>query len=248
VHRSRPNFKIRAGNIQAAKNSVGKRVPNSCADQPMDRLFRLGVELLADRELLALVLRTGSQEASALELSDFLLSDCGGFEALAAASHSELLRFPGIGPAKSASLVASVEIGRRLATRPLKRGDRINTARDVYHHFRQRIRCRRQEYFMVLLLDGRNRVISESQISQGTLTASLVHPREVFRPAVRSAAAAIVLVHNHPSGDAAPSAEDLSVTRRLVEAGDVVGIRIVDHVVVAERGFYSFQEHGQMAQ
>lgn len=248
MHRSRSNPQIRAGNIRAAKSSAGKRVQNSCADQPRERLFRLGPELLADRELIALVLRTGGREASALELSDSLLSDCGGFEALAAASHSELRSFSGIGPAKSASLVASVEIGRRLATRPLKRGDRINTARDVYHHFRQRIRCMQQEYFMVLLLNGRNRVISESQISQGTLTASLVHPREVFRPAVRSAAAAIVLVHNHPSGDAAPSAEDLSVTRRLVEAGEVVGIRVVDHVVVAEHGFYSFQENGQMVQ
>ena len=248
MHRSRLNSQKRAGNIHGAKSAAGKRVPDSSADLPRERLFRLGPELLADRELIALVLRTGGQEASALELSDSFLSDCGGFEALAVASHCELRSLSGIGPAKSASLVASVEIGRRLATRPLKRGDRINTAGDVYHHFRQRIRCMRQEYFMVLLLDGRNRVISESQISQGTLTASLVHPREVFRPAVRSAAAAIVLVHNHPSGDAAPSAEDLSVTRRLVEAGDVVGIRVVDHVVVAEHGFYSFQENGQMVQ
>ena len=100
---------------------------------------------------------------------------------------------------------------------------------------------------MVILLDGRNRVMGESQISQGTLTASLVHPREVFRSAIRSAAAALVLVHNHPSGDPEPSAEDLSVTHRLVEAGEIVGIRIVDHVVVADRGFYSFQEHGQLS-
>jgi DNA repair protein RadC len=106
----------------------------------------------------------------------------------------------------------------------------------------------RKEHFMVLLLDSRNRVMSESQISQGTLTASLVHPREVFRPAVSAAAAAVVLVHNHPSGDPAPSAEDLRVTRRLVEAGEIVGIRVVDHVVVAEHGFYSFQENGQLTE
>ncbi len=99
---------------------------------------------------------------------------------------------------------------------------------------------------MVLLLDGRHRVMSESQISQGTLTASLVHPREVFRPAVQAAAAAIVLVHNHPSGDPTPSPEDLEVTRRLVSAGEVIGIRVVDHVVVADRGFHSFQESGEI--
>ncbi len=99
---------------------------------------------------------------------------------------------------------------------------------------------------MVLLLDGRHRVMSESQISQGTLTASLVHPREVFCEAVRSAAAAIVLIHNHPSGDPTPSAEDLEVTRRLVSAGEVLGIRVVDHVVVAEHGYHSFEENGQL--
>lgn len=253
MHRSRSNTRIRVESSGAAKSPTGSEVsgsgvPNSCLDRPRERLFRLGVELLTDRELLALVLRTGSQEASALKLSDSLLSVCGGFKALASVSHSELISFPGIGPAKSASLVASVEMGRRLVARPLKRGDRINSARDVFDHFRQSIGFRRQEYFMVLLLDGRNRVLSESRVSQGTLTASLVHPREVFRRAVRSSAASIVLAHNHPSGDAAPSAEDLRVTQRLVEAGEIVGIRIVDHVVVAEHDFYSFQEHGQMAQ
>ena len=104
----------------------------------------------------------------------------------------------------------------------------------------------RKEHFVVLMLDGRNRVVGESQISQGTLTASLVHPREVFRPAVSAAAAAIVLVHNHPSGDPSPSAEDQRVTQRLVEAGEIVGIRVVDHVVVAEGGFYSFQENDKI--
>ncbi len=120
----------------------------------------------------------------------------------------------------------------------------IRSAEDVYEHFAQRMRWHQQEEFAVLLLDGRNRVIRESIISQGTLNASLVHPREVFRSAVREAAASLVLVHNHPSGDPAPSAEDRRVTRRLVEAGKVVGIRIVDHVVVADQGYYSFREEG----
>lgn len=101
---------------------------------------------------------------------------------------------------------------------------------------------------MTLLLDGRHRVLRESQISLGTLTASLVHPREVFRPAITAAAAALVLAHNHPSGDPAPSAEDMRVTRRLVEAGEVIGIRVVDHVIVAEEGFYSFQENGKISE
>ena len=220
---------------------------SAVSDQPRERLLRLGIEPLADTELLALIFRTGRREESALKLSERLLASCGGLDAVAMSSLVELQRIPGIGPAKAASLLGSVEIGRRLATRSLARGDRISGPQDVYRHFNQRMRSRRQEHFVVILLDGRNRVMGESQISQGTLTASLVHPREVFRSAIRSAAAALVLVHNHPSGDPEPSAEDLSVTHRLVEAGEIVGIRIVDHVVVADRGFYSFQEHGQLS-
>ena len=216
------------------------------ADQPRERFDRLGIEPLADRELLALVLRTGTKENSALQLSQSLLAECGGLEALASCSPSRLRLFPGVGPAKLASLAASVEIGRRLATRTLKRGDRVCSPQDVHRHFMQRMRRMRKEHFVVLMLDGRNRVMAESQISQGTLTASLVHPREVFRPAVSAAAAAIVLVHNHPSGDPSPSTEDRRVTQRLVEAGEIVGIRVVDHVVVAEGGFHSFQENGEI--
>ena len=222
-------------------------VPGLGAEPPGERLLRLGVERLADSELLALIFRTGSRKASSLELSERLITSCGGIEAVATSSLSELQISPGIGPAKAASVLASVEFGRRLATRSLERGDRISSPRDVYRHFHQRMRSRRQEYFVVLLLDGRNRVIRECAISQGTLTASLVHPREAFRSAIRSAAAALVLVHNHPSGDPTPSAEDLSVTHRLVEVGEIVGIRVVDHVVVADRGFYSFQEHDQLS-
>ena len=123
----------------------------------------------------------------------------------------------------------------------------IRSPDDVYGHFAQRMRWHQQENFMVLLLDGRNRLIRESRVSQGTLNASLVHPREVFRSAVREAAASLVLVHNHPSGDPAPSAEDLEVTDRLVEAGRVLGIRILDHVVVAHQCYFSFREEGRLA-
>ena len=219
---------------------------SSLNDQPRERFYRLGVEPLSDRELLALVMRTGTRRATALHQAETLLGQCGGLEALATFSHLQPRPRHGIGPAKLASLVAAVEIGRRLAERRLERGDLIRGPEDVHGHFYQRMRSLAREHFMVLLLDGRNRVMTESQISQGTLTASLVHPREVFRAAIRAGAAAIVLVHNHPSGDATPSDEDLRVTARLVEAGEIVGIRVVDHVVVAERGFHSFQENGQL--
>jgi DNA repair protein RadC len=205
-----------------------------------------GAEALSESELLALLLRTGSSGCDAHSQARDMLLARGGLRALCEAPLASLCQLPGLGPAKAGSVLAAMEIGRRIASCRLRRGDPIRGPADVHAHFHQRLRGQRREHFMVLMLDGRHRVMSESQVSQGTLTASLVHPREVFRPAVRAAAAAIVLVHNHPSGDPTPSAEDLAVTQRLVSAGEIVGIRVVDHVVVAEQGFYSLQENGQL--
>ena len=157
-----------------------------------------------------------------------------------------LMGLAGLGPAKSASLVAACEIGRRLATRRLEVGARIHGPADVHRHFFERLRDCESEHFHALLLDGRHRVMGEVLVSQGTLTASLVHPRAVFRAAIRRCAAALVLVHNHPSGDPEPSDEDRQVTERLVRAGEVLGIRVLDHVVVAERGYHSFREAGAL--
>ena len=150
----------------------------------------------------------------------------------------------GVGPAKAATLLAALEIGRRLAERRLDTGDAIRGPQDVFRHFHARLRDAPHEQFHLLLLDGRHRLLRETMASRGTLTASLVHPREVFRAAVQAAAAAIVLVHNHPSGDPSPSPEDAEVTRRLVAAGQVVGIQVLDHVIVADEGFHSFKENG----
>jgi DNA repair protein RadC len=219
---------------------------SSTADRPRERLATHGVAALSEAELLALLLRTGCRGLDAVGLSSRLLSGVGGLAPLLELPIDALCSVPGLGRTKAASLMAAAEIGRRLASRRLLPGDVIRSPIDVHRHFHQRLRDSRREHFMVLLLDGRHRVMSESQISQGTLTASLVHPREVFRPAVQAAAAAIVLVHNHPSGDPTPSPEDLDVTRRLVAAGEVIGIRVVDHVVVADSGFHSFQESGEI--
>ncbi|MFP6638924.1 MAG: DNA repair protein RadC [Myxococcota bacterium] len=215
-------------------------------DGPRERLERLGPESLSDAELTALLIRTGTRDHDALSLSCRLLASAGGLVGLAELSLGQLTAQPGLGVAKSASLLAAREFGRRMAGRRLQRGATIRGPEDIHRHFDHRMRHRRQEHFMVLMLDGRHRVMRESQVSQGTLNASLVHPREVFRSAVRESAAALVLVHNHPSGDPTPSGEDFEVTRRLVEAGELLGIRVVDHVVVAERGFYSFREHGEL--
>ena len=217
-----------------------------CGDRPRERLYALGPAALSDAELLALLLRTGDHRADALALAVSLLERHGGLHGLARAGGRELKAAPGMGPAKSASVCASLELGRRLAARRLHPGAAIRGPADVFAHFHPSLRLVPHERFIALLLDGRHRVLREEVVSQGTLTASLVHPREVFRPALRESAAALILVHNHPSGDPTPSAEDREVTLRLVRAGDLLGVRVIDHVVVAERGFCSLKEEGAM--
>jgi DNA repair protein RadC len=218
------------------------------ADRPRERLASLGPAALSDAELVALLLRTGSGAQSAVELGAATLEAVHGLRGLASAAVGELEALPGFGLAKAATLVAAIELGRRGAARRLARGEVLRSPGDVHRHFASRLRDEACERFLVLLLDGRHRVLGEVTVSQGTLTASLVHPREVFGPAIRRSAAAIVLVHNHPSGDPTPSAEDRSVTLRLRQAGELLGIRVVDHVVIAERGYYSFDEAGDLAE
>jgi DNA repair protein RadC len=214
---------------------------------PRERLLEAGPEALSDRELLALLLCTGTSGRSAEGLADDLLA-AGGLAALATSSEGELQGRPGIGPAKAATLLAALELGRRLAARRLQEGDRFSGPEDVARHFFPRLRDAPCEQFHAVLLDGRHRVKRVVLVSQGTLTASLVHPREVFRPALREAAAALVVVHNHPSGDPTPSQEDRQVTERLQRAGELLGIPLLDHVVVAEQGFVSLREKGWMAE
>ena len=211
-------------------------------DRPRERLEALGAEALSDAELLALLLRTGGRGADALAVASQLLAVHGGLSALARAAGRDLASTAGIGPAKSATLRASLELGRRLAARRLEAGRPIRGPADVFRHFHPHLRHAAQERFLVVLLDGRHRVLRQELVSQGTLTASLVHPREVFRPALRESAAALVLVHNHPSGDPTPSREDREITERLMRAGEILGIPVLDHVVVAERGYCSLRE------
>jgi DNA repair protein RadC len=215
-------------------------------DGPRERLEGCGSQALSEAELLALLLRTGARGCDAVSLGRRLLVRCGGLRGLARAGPAELRALAGMGPAKAASVLAALEVSRRLAIHRLEPGDAIRSPEDVHRHFYPRLRDLLQERFTALLLDGRHRVMRDVLVSQGTLTASLVHPREVFRPAVQEAAAALILVHNHPSGDPSPSPEDRQVTDRLVRAGEVLGVRVLDHIVVAERGYHSFREAGDL--
>lgn len=216
------------------------------ADRPREKLLHSGPGTLGDTELLALLLRTGhsSPRTSALELARQLISRFGSLRALTQASVAELCQLPGIGPAKAAELLAAGELGRRLASTPLRPGERFTNAREVFAHFHERLRDRRKEVFLTLLLDSKNRLLREIQISEGSLNASIVHPREVFAPVVRESAAAVLLVHNHPSGDPTPSREDLELTGRLREAGELMGVRVLDHVIIGSGSYVSLADRG----
>jgi DNA repair protein RadC len=145
-----------------------------------------------------------------------------------------------------AQIKASLEIGRRMGTRKWETGQALRSSEDVYRHFRDHLGDEKRELFYVVLLNNKNRKIREVKISEGSLTASLVHPREVYNPVIRDSAAAVIFVHNHPSGDPAPSPEDIDITRRLKEVGDVMGIRVLDHVVIGHDRFFSFSDKGMI--
>ncbi len=220
---------------------------NLCiSDWPRERLVMQGAAALSDAELLALLLRTGGKNKDVLEVARGILQALGGLAGLQRATDRELCMIEGVGPAKSATLQAALELGKRVTARRLRPGEAIRGAQDVFDHYYSQLRMLAHERFFVLLLDGRHRILKDVTVSQGTLTASLVHPREVFQAALRETAAAIILVHNHPSGDPSPSVEDREITQRLVRAGEILGIKVLDHLVIAEQGFVSFLEKGLM--
>jgi DNA repair protein RadC len=214
-------------------------------ERPRERLLEKGAPALSDSELLALVLRTSAAAGeTTVDQARRLLAAFGGLSALGRATAPELGRHKGMGLARAASVVAAFELGCRLACARVENGGVFRTSREVFDHFRGRMSPLKKEVFSVLLLDAKHRKLREVQISEGSLTASIVHPREVFSAAVREAAAAVILVHNHPSGDPTPSPEDVEITRRLRAAGEVLGVRVLDHVIVAGERHFSFVDAG----
>ncbi len=213
-------------------------------ERPRERLIRHGPDTLTDAQLLAILLRTGRKKISALEMANQLLKQFGGLAALKQVSISELCSVNGIGPAKAAQILASIELGRRSLVQPLHSGLRALSSRDIYHHYHPLLRDLKQEVFKLLLFDGKNRLIKDMTVSTGSLSMNIVHPREVFKPAVRESAASVILLHNHPSGDPTPSPEDRELTKRLVKAGRIMGVKVLDHVVIGDGRYFSFSDQG----
>jgi DNA repair protein RadC len=215
------------------------------ADRPREKLLDFGASALSSAELLAVLLRTGTEGRSALEQARSVLEGCGGsLRLLAATGLGDLCRIRGIGPAKAAQLLALVELAKRFGEEEFAPGAPFRGSYDVYAHFRERLAGERHEQFYAVLLDNKNRKIKDVRVSQGSLTASIVHPREVYLPVIRESAAAVIFVHNHPSGDPTPSKEDLEITRRLREVGELVGVRVLDHVVIGQGRYVSFVDDG----
>lgn len=234
---------IKSMRLNGSQSSAG--LPKS--ERPRERLRRFGPAVLSESELLALVLGTGHSSAGdAQALARALLCEFRGLRGVVGAGRAELERIKGVGVARACALAASGELARRIASEVIASGARVNSPSAVYRQFAPLLSDEKREMFHALLLDSKNRLVLDVRISEGSLGASLVHPREAFRPAIREAAAAIIFLHNHPSGDPSPSAEDREVTRRLQRAGELLGIPVLDHVIVGRDAYYSFADDGQL--
>jgi DNA repair protein RadC len=216
------------------------------SDRPREKLLSNGASGLSETDLLAIVLRNGngSTGQSAIDHARVLLKQFNGLRGIDEATVAELTQVKGIGPAKAAVIKASLELARRLGGEKWQAGEPLRSAEDVFRHFHEPLGREKRELFYVVLLNNKNRKIRDVKISEGSLTASLVHPREVYNPVIRDSAAAVIFVHNHPSGDPAPSPEDIEITRRLKEVGEVMGVRVLDHVVIGHERYFSFSDRG----
>jgi DNA repair protein RadC len=213
-------------------------------ERPREKLLRQGIHTLSDAELVALILRTGTGESTALDLARSLLVRDQSLRSIGKRTPAELMRQRGIGPAKALELLAAFEIGRRAQAEGERPRPVFRSPEDVARRMVPLLRDRKTEVFYVLVMDAKNALKIDVELSIGTLNASLVHPREVYKVAIDNGAAAIIVVHNHPSGNPEPSTDDIDITRQLVEAGKIIGIPLHDHLIVAGEQYTSHAERG----
>ena len=211
-------------------------------ERPREWLFKLGSEALSVPEILALILGRGIKGESVMMTSNKLISRFGSLKGVANASVEELTRIKGIGPAKAAQIKAALELSKRLEADAGEKPKRVlKSPEDVAAEMRSKLKGKKKEHFWVICLDTRNGLINCRPVSIGSLDTSIVHPREVFKEAVSSSAASVIFVHNHPSGDPEPSKEDVELTKRLVKAGEIVGIDVLDHIIVCDKSYLSLK-------
>ena len=215
-----------------------KDMPDS--SRPRERFLKVGPEALSDAELFAILLRTGSKGENVIDMSNRLIREYG-LDKLMDCSLIELEKIKGIGKTKAMQILTIAEIQKRInqSKHPLKK---ITCAKDVFDYFHERLKDEKQENFYVLILNNQNNIIKEELISKGILDSAIIHPREVFRHAIKNSAARIILVHNHPSGNPQPSQEDLDISQRLISAGEEIDIKVLDHVIVGRNEWWSWKE------
>ena len=217
-------------------------------EQPKNKLAMYGASSLSNAELLSLLISQGSKQESELRLAEKVLAKCKdlGISGMVHMSVKELASIPGMTKAKSSRILAAVELSRRLAMDEATKVDVIHGPEDAASYAMPRFRFEQREHFAVMLLNTKNHVLGLTDVSVGSLTASIVHPREVFQAALRYAAASMILLHNHPSGDPSPSQEDINVTQRLVKAGKIMDVPVLDHIILGHNRFVSLKEKGEM--
>ncbi|WP_338656881.1 RadC family protein [Sporosarcina psychrophila] len=216
------------------------------ADRPRERLIRQGAESLSNQELIAILLRTGTKQESVLVLANRILSSFDKIQDLKDATIEELMLVKGVGKAKAVQILAAAEVGKRMYRKHSEGRYTIRSPEDAAAYLMTDMASLNQEHFVVLFLNVKNEVLHKQTIFIGSLNSSIVHPREIFREAVKRSAASIVVAHNHPSGNPSPSPEDIEVTKRLIEAGSIMGIEVLDHVIIGDHQFLSLKEKGYM--
>ena len=211
------------------------------SERPRERLQKFGAETLSAQELLALILGRGIAGESVMVTTQRLLSTFGNIKAISEASLEELSEVRGIGLAKAAQIKAAFELAKR-SDEAIEEKILIKSSEDVAKLVRPKLKDKKKEYFLILSLDSRNNLIKTSEISTGGLNANIVHPREIFKEAIQSLANSVVLIHNHPSGDATPSKDDIEITKQLMDAGEMIGITILDHIVIGNQDYKSMKD------
>ncbi|MGE5173810.1 MAG: RadC family protein [Betaproteobacteria bacterium] len=214
-------------------------------ERPRERLLKYGTASLSDAQLLAIIIRNGRGGRSAVDLGRELLETFESLAGIEQAGINEICNIPGIGKAKAAEIKAAIELGRR-HQKPSLAGASFCSSEDVVSYYRPRMKDLKKEMFRCALLDTKNKIIRDEVVSIGSLTSSIVHPRDTFKSAIRESAAAVIFIHNHPSGDIKPSQEDILLTRRLVQAGEILGIQVLDHIIIGDGGHFSFRENGMI--
>ncbi len=214
----------------------------SKTERPRERAEKLGIIALSDNELLAILLRTGAKNISAIEVGNEIIKTIDDISNLVDTTVTELTSVKEVGPAKALTIVAAIELGRRV--NQAKTSVKVITPRSVYNHLKNDFVGIKQERFIAIFLDTKNNMISKKTIFIGSLNMSLVHPREVFKWAVKLSSASIILVHNHPSGDPTPSPQDVEVTKQIINAGEIVGIKVIEHIIIGSDSFISLNELG----